>query len=505
MIHIKQIKVFIINGLLLTITSLFLKSINIFLGIYISNKIGSEAVGVYALIMSIYMFFITLSNSGINLATTRLISEAYAYKIQNEIHIILKKSIIYSLMTGLFSCATLILFSNLISKSCLHSKVSSIPLIIIAFSLPFIALNSCLNGYFTAIKKVKNTIYSQIIGQFVQIFLIIFLFNHYPLSSTEYICIILVIGITFSEIASFIVLFVLYYLEKSRESKNKLVAKFKSNKYLNQILKITIPISITSYIRSGLSTLKQILTPTSLEKSGISCEKSLSQYGIINGMVIPLILFPCLFISSFSMLLIPEFSYLNARKNCNKINLATQKILKISFIFSFLITGLFWNFSDVISNVIYKNSNIGEFIKILSPLIILMYIDNIVDSILKGLDKQVFVMIINIIDLFTSISCIYFIVPLYGIKGYILVLYISEFLNGIISLLLLTKSINLKINIANWIFKPLLCIFICNLLFKNITNSNILDLTIQILLYSFSYFILNIFLKNLIKNDFVIN
>ena len=34
-----------------------------FFGIYISKKIGTQAVGVFGLIMSVYMFFITLATS----------------------------------------------------------------------------------------------------------------------------------------------------------------------------------------------------------------------------------------------------------------------------------------------------------------------------------------------------------------------------------------------------------------------------------------------------------
>ena len=40
-----------------------------------------------------------------------------------------------------------------------------------------------------------------------------------------------------------------------------------------------------------------------------------------------------------------------------------------------------------------------------------MYLDSIVDGILKGLDKQVSVMIINIIDLISSILLISFLLP----------------------------------------------------------------------------------------------
>ena len=41
--------------------------------LYISNKVGSETLGIFNIIMSIYLFFITLATSGIKIATTRFV------------------------------------------------------------------------------------------------------------------------------------------------------------------------------------------------------------------------------------------------------------------------------------------------------------------------------------------------------------------------------------------------------------------------------------------------
>ena len=46
---------------------------------------------------------------------------------------------------------------------------------------------------------------------------------------------------------------------------------------------------------------------------------ALSSYGIITGMVLPVIMFPSTFINSFSSLLIPEFSCYLAQNNTKGI------------------------------------------------------------------------------------------------------------------------------------------------------------------------------------------
>lgn len=76
----------------------------------------------------------------------------------------------------------------------------------------------------------------------------------------------------------------------------------------------------------------------------------------------------------------------------------------------------------------------GFYIKIFSPIVPFMYLDIIVDSILKGLDAQMGVLFINIIDLLISISFIFFFVPKYGILGFIASIFTSEILNFILSM-----------------------------------------------------------------------
>lgn len=447
--------------------------------------------------MSVYMLFVCFASSGVNLATSRIVSEQMAYGKEDGMKVAVRKCINYSLFMGTVSAVLLFLFAPFISTYWLHSKVSYIPLRIIAVSLPFLSVSSSINGYFSAIRNVKKTALSQVLGQIVQIYFVSFFINYFLPSGIEYACISLVLGSTISEIASFLLLSFSY----KREVRKKKCIMNRGDNYTKQILRITLPIAFTSYVRSGLSTLKQILIPIRLEKSGISCEKALAQYGMINGMAMPLIMFPCSFISSFSMLLIPEFSYLNAKGNYNRINFAINKILKFCFIFSFLIMGIFWCFSEELSSSIYSEADVSIFIKVLSPLIVLMYIDNVVDGILKGLDKQVAVMGINILDLFTSITFIYFLLPIQGIKGYIVVLFISEILNGLVSLFLLIKETNLKVDFANWLIKPCFAIFVLNLIFRNYSPSSILELVVQILIFCICYFTSIVLFRGLVKSD----
>lgn len=292
----KTKKLILINGSILTFTSLILRSIGISFSIYISNKIGSTQVGIFELLMSIYMFFTTFALSGINLACTRIVTENIADGKLDSIKLTVRKCLLFSCFFGTFSSFILCISAPFLSKIVLHNQVSNIVFYIISLSLPFVSMSSCLNGYFLAIRKAFKSAVVQILEQIVKIAIISFLISKLLPSNVDFAITSLVIGTSISEIISFCTLYFLYFTERN---------KFQTYRYTNpnlskKILRISMPVAVTSYIRSFLSSLKQTLIPLTLQKSGLSNQESLSFYGIINGMVFPVILFPNILITAFS-------------------------------------------------------------------------------------------------------------------------------------------------------------------------------------------------------------
>ena len=204
----------------------------------------------------------------------------------------------------------------------------------------------------------------------------------------------------------------------------------------------------------------------------------------------PIIMFANVLISSFSGLLVPEFSRLLAGGNYNRLKTVCDTIFKVTFIFSICVTGIFILFANEISLMVYQSIEAGIWIKVLSPLIFFMYIDNIIDNMLKGINEQVSVMICNIIDLVVTISIIFFIVPIMGMYGYILSIFVSELLNFTISSIQLKRRIQYSINYKKFIIRPILACLISYLLIKllPITFSNFsLNTIIQIALFILFY------------------
>lgn len=374
---------------------------------------------------------------GINITTTRIISEELALGNINNIKKSITKCILISLFFG--TLASIIFFTNssFIVEKCLHKKVGKSIVYLIAIAFPMISISSSISGYFTAVRKVYKSIIANFLEYLAKIIItIILLRNHLPYGNVENICYSLILGDVLSEIFSFTYNIFVFTFDSTLK---KCTYQKKNTCHLYKILRILLPICFTSYIKSGLSSFKQLIIPSGLEKNGLNCTKALSEYGSINGMAMPIVIFPATCLNAISILIIPEISRLYIKKDYIKIKKYSKKILTYTLIFSILLSIVFFILGNKLGFIFYKDENIGNYIKILSFIIPFMYIDIIIDTILKGLDAQVSSMFINIADLLFSISFILFFIPKFGINGFIASIFFSEFLNFTLSLIKLKK------------------------------------------------------------------
>lgn len=440
-----------------------MRSIGMVFNLYVSNKIGSEAIGIFSLVMSVYMFVVTMATSGIGLACTCIVSEQFAKgNFVNGLKAV-KSCVLFGLLLGLGCSFLILIFANAISGIWLKSVISSKPIYLISIGLPFISISSVLNGYFSAVRKGYKSAFAQGFELFIKIIVTIILLNFYAYKSVESICICLILADVISEICSCSLLLVLYKKDSLKYTKRTITGiTFKKN-----IFKIAFPVSATSCIRSGLSTLKQFIIPNRLVLFGLTYSMALSEYGKINGMTMAVLTFPTVFIMSFSNLLIPEFTSLAAKQYKKRILEVCKKVFCATSLFSISLCIIFFFSANKISLLVFQNLECAKYIKILSPLVLFIYTDNILDNMLKGLNKQTSVMFCNIIDLILTISILYFSLPTLGLTGYLLAIMVSEIFNFCVSYFQLYKATG---------FTPTASIVCCYLFFAILGFYNIANI-----------------------------
>lgn len=462
-------------------------------------------MGLFSLITSVYGFFITVACSSINLGTTRLISEALGEGKYKELRDSMKICIRHALITGLLASLILYSFSGLIGSRLLYDDRCIISLKAISFSLLPISLTSCLSGYFTAVRRVKVNAAFQIITQALKIFATAALLSKFLKFGAEYACLCLVLGSVISELISLGVNIILYFSDKSKHLPSPLGSNEKkpSEGIVRKICKITFPVTFSACIRSLFNTLQHILIPRGLKLSGSSWAAALSSYGILHSMVLPLILFPSAFIYSFASLLIPEVAECRVRGDSERLSRITRRILSLAMFFAIGIAGIMLILSNEIGDVIYKNREAAFYIKILAPLIPVMYIDGATDAILKGMGKQIYSMNVNIADAALSCVLVFFLVPRLGLYGYIISIYATEILNTTLSLIGMFSATKTKPKVIHQLLSPLLCILltgmISKLILKNIYHPFPpgIELSIHVVLICLIYIVMLLITKTI--------
>ena len=119
----------------------------------------------------------------------------------------------------------------------------------------------------------------------------------------------------------------------------------------------------------------------------------------------------------------------------------------------------------------------------LAPIVPFMYLDCVVDGILKGLNEQTSYMIFNLIDAIVRVILTYLLLPKFGVFGIVTVIIVSEFLNTVMSIARLIKVTAIKIKVFEWIIFPLMSIVTPCLLMKFLSVNFIPKILICLVCY----------------------
>lgn len=474
---------FIKDAIILVIISIVMRGISTGFMVYISNIIGAEGIGLYQLTFSVYLLFITISTSGISLAVTRIVSEQQAVGNSYASKSAFRRCMILSIILSIAASLLLYFSAHTIGVSILKDERTILSLKLLAIGLPFLSITSAIRGYFLGMKNGVKAVSTEVVEQVVQIVATVPLIALMAPMGLEFACCGLIIGATLAEIISCIYSIVLYFMDKTK-------IKGKQVKGLNrQIFGIAIPIAISSYVRSILTSLENILVPTGLKAYGQSSGQALSQYGMIKGMALPLLSFPSAILSAFSSLLVPEVSSENvvntSSKTGRRIDYIINKSFKATLLFAFLIMGIFICFYNEIGMAFYKNKDVGTMLLIFAPLVPLMYLDQIVDSILKGLNQQISSMKYNTIDSALRAGIIYFLVPILGVKGYVIMLYAGTIFNAFLSINRLIVVSKVRFRMVQWVVIPCFAILVSCVFVKFTMHTNVLLSTLMVALCYF--------------------
>ena len=444
----------ILNTVLLTAAAFVMRTVDVSYNVFLTNRIGAAGIGLFQLTLTVYTMAVTFACAGVRFGATRLNIDLLA----KDPLVSLRKPMLMCLGWALAvsSIIAIVLYNAapMIAEHWLHDIRTEPSLRMLALGLPMVSLTAAMTGYFTAVRTVYKSALTQGFEHAIKIAFVIFFLGRMLPRGLEYAALAIVYGMVIGQVAALVLASVLLRQSKYIKRKARLNEKIK----LRSLLRIAGPEAAGACARSVLLTTEHLLIPRGFQASGRSNEEAMRIYGVVQGMTLPVLLYPSAVLSSLAALLVPEFSQLRVQGKTEQINRSVSKVLKWALLYGLFAGGMFYAFATPLSQAIYGSDDAAKYLQLLAPLVPIMYLDMSVDGMLKGLDQQKASMMYNIFDSAICVVLVWLLLPRLAIKGYIIVLFVSELYNFFFSIRRLLKVTNAPRPTLRSIVEPILCV-----------------------------------------------
>ncbi len=437
-------KKLVLNTLLLSSSSVLMSAIAMVFQIWLVGRIGAVGIGLYQLIMSAASLGMTFAISGIRFAAARLVSEELSGVCGEGVRHAMRSCLGYGLFFGAAAWAMLWLLAEPIGVVCIGDARTVSSLRICAFGMPCIALCSAMSGYFTACGRVWKPTVVHLIEQLFSIGAVMFFLSRADASDIASSCAAVSLGRLAGDVLS-AALMAFAYITDMRSHHACSSAR---PPVVGRMLKLALPLAASAYARSALSAALHLLVPRGLKKHGATADIALANYGVIQGMALPVLLFPSCIMAAVAELTVPQLTESQLRHRTDDIKDTVSSLVGKALRFSLIIGLAMMLLSDLLGEKLYHSADAGRYIRLIAPLVPVMYTDMVIDGCLKGLGQQVKSMVINIIDVFTGLVMVLWLLPLYGLPAYIAMMFVTETLNLALSAACLKRAVKSELSFS---------------------------------------------------------
>lgn len=443
------------GAMILTAANLITRVMGFFYRIYMSDAIGSEGIGLYQLVMPIYLLSWSITSSGFSTAVSRLTASCNAKKRYADTSRIIAVSVFMCLAVSIAVALAMFFGADFAAEHIIKDSRTAISLKILAFAIPFMAVGSCVRGYFLGDQRQAVPAVSQILEQSVRIASILVLAPLLAAKGLEYACAAAVIGVLLGEAFSCIFTVISYGCLRQSPQRGVPCDTAALGCAL-MVLSMAVPLAATRISSSLLAAYENILIPQKLQLSGQSTEAAMSIYGNIQGMVLPLIQLPSALLFALATAMMPTVAESAAVGNKKRISAATAKVLKFTAVIGIGTAGLFAVFPSEITNAVYGRSDLGQLLLKLVPVCPVLYVNIVMGGILNGLGEHIFIFRNNIISSVINILFIYFLMPSLGIDAYIAGLFVSLAFSSVSAVVKAKKLTGIRLNMTDVCIKPII-------------------------------------------------
>ena len=438
---------FFYSALLLTGVNLLLRMVSTSFQVFLSGRIGAAGIGLLQLVLSVGSLSMTLSIAGVRTAAMYLCAEELGKKRPGNVRWVLSGCFLYSILCSSAICLGLQFFAPVIAEKWIGHPETLSAIRLYGCFLPVNCLCAVMIGYFTAANRIGTLAVVEIAEQGLYMLVTMALLAFWAGSDAVKACRSVILGAGLSSCFSLMALVILRVKEHPPTGARLPVRR--------RLLKCAVPLALGDTLRAGISTTENLMVPRRLGLyQGIG--DPLAAFGLVCGMVFPVLMFPAAIVYALAELMIPELARCTAAGSHNRVKHLVKKSLHVVLIFSCLCCGIEYMLAGQLTDWLYSNREAGKYLQLYALLIPMLYSDAITDAMTKGLGQQTACVRYNILTSAMDVAFLFILLPRYGMMGYFISFLVTHLLNFLLSLRRLLKTANVTIDLSE-----ILLIVIC--------------------------------------------
>lgn len=422
------------SALLLTGVNLLLRLISTGFQVYLSGAIGAEGIGLLQLVLSVGMLSMTAAMGGIRTATMYLCADAIGQGKPGKLRKVLFSCTLYSIFISISITSLLYFFAPRIAASWIGHPEVLPALRLYCIFLPISCLCGVMTGYYTAAGRIGTMAAVEIGEQFFSMGVTLSCLLFFPGTAAD-ACRFVILG---SGSGATLTLICLFLLAKIPEEESP-------EPVLGKLLDTAVPLALADDLKAGISTTENLMVPKRLALYP-GASNPLASFGVVCGMVFPVLMFPAAILFSLAELLIPELARCAAAGSKRRIPYLARRSLYVALLYGCFFGGLMFLLAEPLCLALYKNQEAGHYLRLYALLIPMLYTDAITDSMTKGLGQQKANVRYNIFTSLLDVAFLFLLLPRYGMAGYYFSFLVTHLINFLLSLRRLLKITRLRLN-----------------------------------------------------------
>ena len=364
------------NALLLTAVNLLLRLAGTSFQVYLSGRIGAAGIGLLQLTMSVGSLAMVAGMGGIRTATMYLTAGEIGRGKGQNVTWVLSGCFLYSILFSGTVAAALYHFAPWLAERWV-GDVQVIPsLRLFAAFLPVVCLCGVMTGYFTAAQRIGTLAAVEVAEQAVSMGITMGLLIVWAGHDAGRACMSVVLG---SALGSILTLTALVFLRLAERP-----ARGKRIPIRHALLDTALPLAVADDLRTGITTVENLMVPKRLALcAGIS--EPLAAFGMVSGMVFPVIMFPAAILFGLNELLIPELARCHAAGRRKRIDYLVRRSLRFAMVYGLVFGGLLYLLAEPLCLRLYGSTEAARSLRLYGLLVPMLYCDAVTDAMTKGL------------------------------------------------------------------------------------------------------------------------